>query len=70
MFADAGFPVNSNGEMTDDLVDELAVPGSPAEIRQRLADLHAKGIDEFIISQVDVHDAESELEALSAIVAG
>ena len=70
MFADAGFPVNSNEEMTDDLVDELAVSGSPVEISQRLSDLHAKGIDEFIISQVVVHDAVSELKALSAIIAG
>lgn len=69
MFADAGFPVTSNGEMTDALVDELAVSGTPDEIRQRLTDLHSKGIDEFIISQVVVHDSESELETLSAIVA-
>lgn len=70
MFADAGYPVTSNGEMTDELVDELAVSGSPEEIAQRLQKLHAQGIDELIISQVIVRDAEEELEALSSIITG
>ncbi|MCA9833358.1 MAG: LLM class flavin-dependent oxidoreductase [Thermomicrobiales bacterium] len=69
MFSDAGFPVTSRGEMTDELVDELAVSGSEAEIRERLLKLHDLGIDELLISQVIVHDAAEELEQLSAILA-
>jgi alkanesulfonate monooxygenase SsuD/methylene tetrahydromethanopterin reductase-like flavin-dependent oxidoreductase (luciferase family) len=70
MFSDAGYPVTSAGEMTDELVDELAVSGSPEEIRQRLEHLHALGIDELLVSHVPVHDADEELAQLSAILAG
>lgn len=70
MFADAGFPVTPSGDMTDDLVDELAVSGSATEIREKLLALHDQGIDELIISPVAVHDGEEELAELSAILAG
>lgn len=69
MFSDAGFPVTAAGEMTDELVDELAVSGSVEEIHQRLASLHDLGIDELLISPVPVHDAAAELDQLSAILA-
>lgn len=70
MFSDAGYPVTSAGEMTDELVDELAVSGSPEEIRQRLLHLHELGIDELLISPVGVHDEDEELAQLSSILAG
>jgi F420-dependent oxidoreductase-like protein len=69
MFADAGFPVTADAEMTDGLVDTLAVSGDPAAITARLAEIRAQGIDELLISHVIVEDEESELEALSAILA-
>ncbi len=70
MFSDAGYPVTAAGEMTDELVDELAVSGSPEEIRQRLEHLHERGIDELLVSHVVVHDEEEELGQLSSILAG
>jgi F420-dependent oxidoreductase-like protein len=69
MFAGAGFPVTASGEMTDDLVDTLAVSGTPEEIEDRLAAIRAQGIDELLISHVIVADEASELEALSEILA-
>jgi F420-dependent oxidoreductase-like protein len=69
MFAGAGFPVTEAGEMTDGLVDTLAVSGTPSEIKDRLAAIRAQGIDELLISHVIVADEASELEALSEILA-
>jgi len=70
MFADAGFPVTSEETMTDALVDNLAVSGSPDQIRKRLESIRAEGIDELLISQVVVREAASELAILSELLAG
>jgi len=70
MFADAGFPVNDAGEMSDGLVETLAVVGDESEIRSRLAAIRARGIDELLISPVIVEDEATELEALSGVLAG
>jgi F420-dependent oxidoreductase-like protein len=70
MFADAGFPVTPDETMTDELVDNLAVSGSEDEIRKRLEAIRAEGIDELLVSHVVVGDTASELEVLSAIIAG
>jgi F420-dependent oxidoreductase-like protein len=69
MFAAAGYPVTAAGEMTDELVDTLAVSGSPEEIRRRLEAIRARGIDELMISQVAVSNEAAELATLSAILA-
>lgn len=69
MFADAGFPVSAEQEMSDALVDELAVSGDPAAIRSRLEAIRGRGIDELLISHVPVADEAEELAALSAILA-
>ncbi len=69
MFAEAGYPVTAGGEMTDELVETLAVSGGPEEIRDRLEAIRARGIDELMISHVVVADEEAELAALSEILA-
>lgn len=69
MFADAGFPVSAEQEMSDALVDELAVSGDPTAIRSRLEAIRGRGIDELLISHVPVADEAEELAALSAILA-
>jgi F420-dependent oxidoreductase-like protein len=69
MFEDAGYPVTPSGEMTDGLVETLAVVGDAAEIRSRLEAIRGRGIDELLISPVFVEDQESELETLSRILA-
>ncbi len=70
MFAAAGYPVTPSGEMTDELVEALAVSGPPAAIRERLEAIRARGIDELMIHLVVVADEASELAALSEILAG
>ncbi|MFT4041355.1 MAG: LLM class flavin-dependent oxidoreductase, partial [Thermomicrobiales bacterium] len=69
MFADAGFPVTESQEMSDALVDELAVSGDAAEIRARLKAIRARGIDELLISHVVVRDEAEELAELSGLLA-
>jgi F420-dependent oxidoreductase-like protein len=70
MFAEAGYPITAAGEMTDELVESLAVSGGPEEIRDRLEAIRAHGIDELMISHVVVAEEEAELAALSEILAG
>lgn len=68
MFADAGFPVTASGEMTDELVDTLAVSGDAAAITARLRAIRDAGIDELLISHVVVEDEAPELEILSRVM--
>ncbi len=70
MFAEAGYPVAAGGEMTDELVEALAVSGRPEEIRARLEAIRARGVDELMISHVVVADEAAELAALSEVLAG
>jgi F420-dependent oxidoreductase-like protein len=70
MFAAAGYPVTAENEMTDELVETLAVSGGPQQIRDRLAAIQARGIDELMISHVVVAEEEAELAVLSEILAG
>ncbi|HEU0164037.1 MAG TPA: LLM class flavin-dependent oxidoreductase [Thermomicrobiales bacterium] len=70
MFEDAGFPVTPQGTMTDELVDNLAVSGTPDQVRARLEAILAEGVDELLISHVIVNDEAAELAELSAILAG
>lgn len=69
MFAEAGYPVTAAGEMSDELIEELAVSGSADEIRSRLEAILARGIEELLISHVVVDDEAKELEILSKILA-
>ena len=69
MFAAAGYPVTDAGEMSDALIDILAVSGTSQEIRSRLEEIRAGGIDELMVSQVVVKDEAAELEELAAILA-
>jgi len=69
MFAEAGYPVTAAGEMSDALVEELAVSGSPDVLRTRLEAILARGIDELLISHVVVEDEAEELAVLSQVLA-
>lgn len=68
MFADAGFPVEPDGSMSDNLIDSLVVSGDEATITARLTDLLASGLDELIVMPIPVVDPAVELERLMGLI--
>jgi F420-dependent oxidoreductase-like protein len=69
MFADAGFPVQADGSVSDDLLDHLVVNGDADAVRQRLEAILDGPIDELLIMMIPSGDAAGEEEHLSAIIA-
>lgn len=68
MFANAGFPVASDGKMSDALLDSLVVSGDESTIAQRLAELLTKGLDELLIMPIAVSDASGEQTRLARLI--
>ncbi len=64
MFADAGYPVGSDGTMSDALFDELVVAGDADIVAQRLRAIQAAGVDEILVTHVPIDDAAGEEAAL------
>jgi alkanesulfonate monooxygenase SsuD/methylene tetrahydromethanopterin reductase-like flavin-dependent oxidoreductase (luciferase family) len=70
MFESAGFPVESDGSAPSGAIDSLAVSGTPDQIRARLEDILAEGIDELLVTHTVVNDADAERKELARILAG
>lgn len=68
MFADAGYPVDANGTMSDALIESLVVSGSPAKIAARFRELLASGLDELLVMPIAVQQAEGELSQLMSAI--
>ena len=68
MFADAGFPVSSDGTMSDALLDSLVVSGDESTVAARLTDLLAQGLDELLVMPITVTDAEGEQARLAKLI--
>ncbi len=68
MFADAGFPVSSDGTMSDALFDNLVVSGDEVAVKGRLVELLGMGLDELLVMQVPVAVAEGEMERLMRLI--
>jgi alkanesulfonate monooxygenase SsuD/methylene tetrahydromethanopterin reductase-like flavin-dependent oxidoreductase (luciferase family) len=56
MFAEADFPFEPDGSMSDNLIESLVVSGDEATITSRLTDLLASGLDELIVMPIPVVD--------------
>lgn len=69
MFSDAGFPVGSNGEVSDELLDHLVVWGDDEEVRERLEAAYDDGIDEVLVTLFPVSDLTTEERRLCRILA-
>lgn len=67
MFADAGFPVEG-GEVSDALVENLAVIGDEHAVADRLRGLLARGLDEILAMPVAVSDADDAQANLRAVI--
>ncbi len=68
MFADAGFPVGSDGTMPDALLDSLVVAGTPDVVRARLEAIQAAGVDELIVTHIPVMEGNAEEAALIGVM--
>ena len=68
MFSDAGFPVGKNGELSDDLINNLVVWGTASQIQEKLKDIMHRGIDELLLLPVIVDDQEKEEQAIMDII--
>ena len=69
MFADAGYPVGPNGEVSDDLLDHLVVWGDADQIRARLDSSLGNGIDELLVTLIPGQQPADELAAVERVVA-
>jgi F420-dependent oxidoreductase-like protein len=70
MFEAAGYPVQADGTSTPEAIEELAVSGTPDEIRSQLEAILAQGIGEVLVSHVAVNDEDAERSELIGILAG
>jgi F420-dependent oxidoreductase-like protein len=68
MFADAGFPVASDGTVSDALLDSLVVFGDEATVKARLTELLAQGLDELLIMPIPVIHPEDEQARMLQLV--
>lgn len=68
MFADAGYPIGSEGIMSDDLIGSLVLSGSPTIITERLHELLATGLDELLVMLIPTQHAESEMHQLMHLI--
>jgi F420-dependent oxidoreductase-like protein len=68
MFADAGFPVEPGGRLSDALLDDLVVSGDDQTIADRLRALLAAGLDELMVMLVPVADEAAEAARLMRLV--
>lgn len=69
MFADAGYPVGANGEVSDDLLDHLVVWGDDGRVRASLEAAFDGGIDEVLVTLFPAGDLAGEEKRLCRILA-
>lgn len=70
MWAAAGYPVKSEGVVSDKLIDSLVVIGDEAAVQARLKELLASGLDELLVNGLSMGDLENERERLISFVGG
>jgi F420-dependent oxidoreductase-like protein len=68
MFAEAGFPVEAGGKMSDALFDNLIVSGDEASVEARLKELLSQGLDELLVMPIGVSDAPAEQRRLAQLL--
>jgi alkanesulfonate monooxygenase SsuD/methylene tetrahydromethanopterin reductase-like flavin-dependent oxidoreductase (luciferase family) len=68
MFAEAGFPVSAEDTMSDELLDNLVVSGSEADVAAHLAELLARGLDELLVMSIGIADPAEEQTRLAHLI--
>lgn len=64
MFADAGYPLDAAGHVTNDLIDNLVVSGSEDEIREQLTARLEAGLDELLVNPLFGPDRRADEDAV------
>jgi F420-dependent oxidoreductase-like protein len=60
MWAAAGYPLEADGSVSDDLVDNLVVMGDEAAVAARLSELLDSGLDELLLNGLPAGDAATD----------
>ncbi len=68
MFADAGHPLDAEGRITDGLLDELLVYGTPEQVSVGLRERLDGGMDEIYPALLSLDDQRAEEDALLAVL--
>ncbi len=68
MWATAGYPLQPDGSVSDDLIDNLVMIGEESTVASRLTDLVASGIDEFLLASISLGDPDSEHQRLTHFI--
>lgn len=60
MWAAAGYPLEADGGVSDDLIDNLVVMGDEAAVAARLSELLDSGLDELLLNGLPAGDAATD----------
>lgn len=69
LFQEAGFPLKSDGQLSDELIHELYFYGDEDTIRARLYAMYEGGVDELLVAISPVNDPVQEQKRLFEIIA-
>ncbi len=70
MFADAGYPLRPDGSVAPELIDDLVVSGTPAEITDQLRHRLDLGFDVLMVNPLRTDDDRAHEDALLEILGG
>ncbi len=68
MFEEAGFPITADGSGIAALVKALVLAGTEAQVKKRVRELIASGLDELLLMLVPVADEAREREQLLQVI--
>lgn len=68
MFANAGFPVSPEGELSEALIENLVVFGDEAIVAERLRTHLESGLDELLLMHITVKDGKAERSRLARLL--
>jgi alkanesulfonate monooxygenase SsuD/methylene tetrahydromethanopterin reductase-like flavin-dependent oxidoreductase (luciferase family) len=68
MWADAGYPLDDNGDVPEALIDDLVVSGTEDDIRRKLIDRLDAGLDELLVHPMFRPDRRADEEAFLRIL--
>jgi alkanesulfonate monooxygenase SsuD/methylene tetrahydromethanopterin reductase-like flavin-dependent oxidoreductase (luciferase family) len=68
MFADAGYPLNADGSISPELIDDLVVFGTPAGIADKLRNRLALGFEYLMVNPLRTEDDTTHEDQLLEIL--